>query len=326
MVRLLIFLFTINVFGITSSIDKIFENRNIKKENKLIRKKPEKIKSLIGTWITDSHITVEIIKEGGYYIGIVKSDPYDSTSTFLNGEAILRFNVNLGGGNKGRLKIYNENKGHKEWIDTNFKVTEDTIFDGYNLYKKVLDSKIKVKKKRISRKNIQLRIKATKQLKSSDWRQRLEGINTITELNDYSTVPQLTPLLFDQNDSVRKAAYYLLKKFNEENNIAGLSQLLEDSKKLENSRRKKVNNVPLEGVWTTPDNSLQIYLGTDNVITVTYNGKVEKGLYISDGESQLALQMDNDSEQVMLKYKISGDTLYLKSPNYKNEIVLKKLQ
>lgn len=325
MIRFLIFALTINLFAISSSIDSIFEHRNIKKENSS-KKTIEKVKSLKGTWITDSHLTVEIIKEDGYYIGIVKTDPYDSTSTFLNGEAILRFSTNLNDTNKGRLKIYNEDKGHKEWVDTNFKVTKDTIFDGYNLYKKVLDSKLKIKKKRINKKNIRLRIKATKQLKSSDWKQRLEGIKTITDLNDYSTIPQLTPLLFDQNDSVRKAAYYLLKKFNEENSIAGLSQLLEDSKKMTNSKKKKINNVPLEGVWTTQDNTLQIYLGTDNVITISDNGKVEKGLYISDGESQLAVQLDNDSEQVMLKYKITGDILHLKSPKYKNEIILKKLK
>ncbi len=325
MIKFLIFIFTINILGLSSGIDIIFEKENSQKS--VIKKnKTKTIKSLTGTWITDSHITIEIIKEAKYYIGIVKSDIYDSTSTFLNGEAILRFNQNLSEINKGRLKIFNENKSHKEWIDTNFKVSGDTIFDGYNLYKKVLDSRIKVKKKRINKKNIQLRIQATKQLKSSDWRQRLEGVNTIVDLNDYTTIPQLTPLLFDQNDSVRKATYYLLKKFNEENSIAGLSQLLEDSKKMSKSRKKKINNVSLDGIWTNEDNSLQIYLGTDNVITITHDGKVDKGLYISDGEDQLAVQLDNDSQQVMLKYIITGNKLSLESPKYKNKLLLKKLK
>jgi len=325
MLRFLIFIFTINIFGITTTIDNIFQKENTQK-NSSNHKKNKKIKNLTGTWITDSHTTIEIIKENKYYIGIVKSDIYDSTSTFLNGEAILRFNKDISETNKGRLKIFNENKSHKEWIDTNFKISNDTIFDGYNLYKKILDSNIIIKKRRINKKNMQLRNQATKQLKSSDWRQRLEGVTTIVKLNDYSTIPQLTPLLFDKNDSVRKATYYLLKKFNEENDIAGLTQLLKDSKKLSNSRRARINNASLDGIWTNEDNSLQIYLGTDNVITITINSKLEKGLYISDGEQQLAVQLDNDSEQTILKYEIKGDIISLRSPNYKNELLLKKLK
>ncbi len=325
MIKLLIFVFTINIFGLSSTIDSIFKKENSQNSINIV-KKNKKVKSLIGTWITDSHITIEIIREGKYYIGIVKSDIYDSTSTFLNGESILRFNKNLLEINKGRLKILNENKSHKEWIDTNFKISKDTIFDGYNLYKKILDSNIRIKKKRINKKNIQLRVQATKQLKSSDWKQRLEGVSTIVDLNDYTTIPQLTPLLFDQNDSVRTATYYLLKKFNEENSIAGLSQLLKDSKKMSNSRKKRINNVSLDGVWTNDNNSIQIYLGTDNVITITNNGKLEKGLYISDGEDQLAVQLDNDSEQIMLRYKIKGNIISLKSSKYKNKLLLKKLK
>jgi hypothetical protein len=325
MVKFLIFIITINIFGLSNTVDNMFKRIN---NDLMIKKEKNKsLKSLIGTWITDSHIAVELIKEGNYYVGIVKSDPYDSTSTFLNGESILRFGTNAENTQKGRLKRLNKNKFYKEWIDTNFKVSDHTIFDGYNLYKKVLDSNIIIKKKRINKKNIQLRLQATKQLKSSDWKQRLEGINTIIKLNDYTTIPQLTPLLFDQNDSVRKATYFLLVKFNTEKDIAGLSELLEESKKVSNSRKKRENNTTIDGIWTSNDNSIQIYLGTDNLITIKIDGKnIEKGLYISDGENQLAIQLDNDSEQVLLNYQIQEDSLYLKSPNYKNELLLKKLK
>jgi len=325
MIKLFIFIFTINIFS-SSMLNDIFNKANLEVNVIKKEKSPEKIKSLIGTWITDSHTVVEITKEESNYIGIIKSDPYDSTSTFLNGEAVIRFSSKLSKKNEGRVKIFNKKKKYKEWVDANFKISNDTIFDGYKLYKKVLNSKIKIKKRRINKRNIELRVQATKQLKSSDWNQRLEGINTIVKLNDYSTIPQLTPLLFDQNDSVRKASYYLLKKFSKERNIAGLPQLLKDSEKLSISKKQKVNNTSLDGIWTNSDKSLQIYLGTDNNITITIDGKLEKGLYISDGEEQLALQLDNDSEQTILIYEIKGTTLSLKSSGYKNELLLKKLK
>jgi len=324
MIKFLVFIFTINIFS-SSMIDTMFKKANVKIKT-INHLGSLNVKSLVGTWITDSHTVVEITKEEKYYIGIIKSDPYDSTSTFLNGEAILRLPVKASRKHIGRVKVFNDNKLHKEWLDTSFKISRDTIFDGYNLYRKVLDSKLKIKKKRINKKNLELRVQATKQLRSSDWKQRLEGINTIIRLNDYSTIPQLTPLLFDQNDSVRKATYYLLKKFNKERNIAGLSQILKDSEKLSNSKKRRINNTSLDGIWTNANSSLQIYLGTDNSITITVEGKLERGLYISDGEKQLALQLDNDSEQTILIYDIKGTTLSLKSPSYKNELLLEKLK
>jgi len=310
-------LITSNIFSATL-FDEEIERYN-RKKNDTFEESKEKVISLLGSWVTDSHILIEFIEEEGYYIGIAKADIYDNTSLFLNGEGILRFKKEKGLVHKGRVK-YLSRDGRKRWKDATFKLKDNTMFDGTTLYRKVLSTKFNIKKRRVNRRTLRRRTQALKQIKSIDWRQRLEGVRTLSKLKDRSTVPQLTPLLFDNNRLVREEAHKLLTVINNKQSINGLSELLMETKTSLTKSRKK--NVSLYGYWTNGDNSFRLFLAKNSSLEVTSNGKREAGLYI-DSKKEIAIQFTS-GEQVIFNYKIEGDILKLSSPDNSKELFLKK--
>lgn len=277
-----------------------------------------------GTWTTDNRLLLEFISEEGYYIGMIKGDPDDTTSRFLHGEAVVRMKQKptRRGYYIGRLKV-KEQDGKQKWVDSSFKVRGNGMFDGRTLYRKILNTKLKIKKRKKRDKHHAQRQQALKQIKSSDWKQRREGISTLEKIRDEQAISHITPLLFDRHDRVARKAYKFLKKANKRYKIAGLNNLLKEA-----SIRFSINQskkATLDGLWQTATGKLSIYFGNNNQITLSAGQTHQTGLYISDGESQLAMQLEDVEEQIIVTYDISGFYLRLSSSDFKQDLILKKI-